>query len=78
MRYIKFNKKSKIKLCEQQCLDKFTPIFNENKSNDYYNFQDLHNNIKSCSNNCEEIYRRVISHQEKSSEISYVIIFKDS
>ena len=51
-------------------MDKYSQIFNENKFHDYFNFQELHNDIKDCSYNCEEIYRRV--HQEKSSEISYV------
>jgi hypothetical protein len=66
--------KNKMKQCEQQCYDKYSKIFEENKNNPYYNFSEFHDKLKSCSDNCEEIYRRVIEHQVKSSEISYVFI----
>jgi len=62
---------NKTKNCETNCFDKFSVQYNSNKDNKYYNFDELLNNISSCSENCEEFYRKITDHQKKGAEISY-------
>ena len=62
------------KNCEKSCYDKFNDVYNNNKDNKYFNFDDLLKNISTCSEQCEEPYRKVTEHQKKGAEISYVIM----
>ena len=58
--------------CEKTCYDKYTNIFKENEKNELFNFGNLKGEIVKCADKCEEIYSRVIEHQVKGAEISYV------
>jgi hypothetical protein len=61
-----------LKNCEKECYDKYLKIYKDNEFDGYFNFQKFKSELVQCTSKCEDIYQRIIDHQIKGAEISYV------
>jgi hypothetical protein len=61
-----------LQTCEKDCYEKYNKIYMENEKNEFFNFRGIKNEFVECTNKCEEIYKKVMHHQIKGAEISYV------
>jgi hypothetical protein len=61
--------------CDKNCYEKYNSIYLQNENNEYFNFSRLKGEVIDCTEKCEEIYRKIIDHQVKGAEISYVSCF---
>jgi predicted transcriptional regulator len=57
--------------CEQECYDKYNKIYSDEDNSK--NYQNIKTNFIECTDKCEQIYKRIIDHQVKGAEISYVL-----
>ncbi len=64
-----------MKNCEKECFEKYGKLFKERRNDDLFDFKNFKSELVECSVKCEERYRRVIEHQVKGAEISYVSEF---
>jgi hypothetical protein len=60
--------------CEQGCYSKYFELFNESEKSQC-NYKNLKNELYDCTARCDDLYRKVLDHQAKGAEISYVKIF---
>lgn len=61
-----------LQTCEQECYDKYNKIYNEKDT--IKNYSNIKTDFIDCIDKCEQIYKRIIDHQIKGAEISYVYI----